>query len=234
MRPGSLALVLHAHLPFVRHPEHEESFEEEWLFEALTETYIPLIAMMQRLARDRVPFKLTLSLTPPLCAMLQDELLRERYVQHLQRSIALAEREIERNRHQPHIEQLARFYHELLVDTRRRFVEEWSCDLLSAFRQLRDLGLVEIIGSAATHGLLPLLIPTPPAVRAQVFLGCEAYRESFGEDPAGFWLPECAYAPGLDRILQEANIRWFVVDAHAFAMAKPRPQRAIFAPCFTA
>ena len=73
-----LALILHAHLPFVRHPEHEHFLEEDWFFEAITETYIPLLQMMQRLVHDKVPFKLTMSLTPTLCAMLQDQLLRER------------------------------------------------------------------------------------------------------------------------------------------------------------
>src|SRR5436309_15647312 len=95
---GYLALILHAHLPFVRHPEHEQFLEEEWLFEAITETYIPLLQMMQRLTADNVPFKLTMSVTPTLCAMLQDELLRDRYVQHLDRLIDLCQREVERNR----------------------------------------------------------------------------------------------------------------------------------------
>ena len=81
--PGHFALILHAHLPFVRHPEHEHFVEEEWLFEAITESYIPLLRMMQRLVDDFVPFKLTMSITPTLCAMLQDRLLRERYVRHL-------------------------------------------------------------------------------------------------------------------------------------------------------
>src|ERR1700694_4403291 len=99
--PGYLALILHAHLPFVRHPEHEHFLEEEWLFEAITECYIPLLRMMQRLVSERVPFKLTMSLTPTLCAMLQDELLRERYVRHLDLLIDLAARERKRNRNQP-------------------------------------------------------------------------------------------------------------------------------------
>jgi len=98
---GHLALILHAHLPFVRHPEHEHFLEEDWLFEAITETYIPLLQMMQRLVNDSVPFKLTMSLTPTLCAMLQDELLRERYVRHLDLLIDLAQRERKRNRNQP-------------------------------------------------------------------------------------------------------------------------------------
>ena len=85
-----LALILHAHLPFVRHPEHEHFLEEDWLFEAITETYVPLLRMMQRLVNDRVPFKLTMSLTPTLCAMLDDELLRERYLRHLDALIDLA------------------------------------------------------------------------------------------------------------------------------------------------
>src|SRR4029434_10995027 len=106
--PGSLALILHAHLPFVRHPEHENFLEEDWLFEAITETYIPLLQMMQRFVSDGVPFKLTMSITPTLCSMLQDELLRERYVRHLDRLIDLARREQIRNRDHPSLRALAR------------------------------------------------------------------------------------------------------------------------------
>lgn len=234
MRPGNLALVLHAHLPFVRHPEHEEFFEEDWLFEAITETYIPLIAMMQRLVAEQVPFKLTMSLTPPLCAMLQDELLQGRYVRHLDRLIDLARRETERNREHAELEKLSLYYCDWFVETRRRYVEEWNRDLISAFRRLRDAGVLEIIGGAATHGLLPLLAQSPEAVRAQVLIGRDSYRETFSAEPSGFWLPECAYAPGLEKVLAEANIRWFVLDAHGLMLGKPRPRRAIFAPCFTA
>ncbi len=232
MRPGYLALILHAHLPFVRHPEHEEFFEEDWLFEAITETYIPLIQMMRRLLDESVPFKLTMSITPPLCAMLQDELLQTRYLRYLERTIDLARGEIERCREEPQLEELARFYHDLLIRTRNEF-EEWNRDLLAVCRQLQETGALEIIASAATHGLLPLLAPSPEAVRAQVSIGCDVYREAFARDPTGFWLPECAYAPGLEDVLQEANIRWFVLDAHGLALAKPRPRRAIYAPCFT-
>ncbi|MEY2481179.1 MAG: 1,4-alpha-glucan branching enzyme [Verrucomicrobiota bacterium] len=231
---SSLALVLHAHLPFVRHPEHDEFLEEDWLFEAITESYIPLIAMMERLVNDGVPFKLTLSITPPLCAMLQDSLLSERYVRHLDRSIDLASREVARNRNDEQRRALAQFYVDLFSECRRRFVDEWKCDLLGAFRQLRDAGVLEIIASAATHGLLPLLQSSPQAVRAQILIGRDIYRENFEREPGGFWLPECAYAPPLDSILQEANLRWFILDAHGLLFAKPRPRRAIFAPCYTA
>src|SRR5438552_746507 len=186
---GYLALILHAHLPFVRHPEHKHFLEEDWLFEAITETYIPLLRMMQRLVNDGVPFKLTMSLTPTLCAMLQDELLRERYVQHVDLLIDLAERERKRNRNHPKLLELAEFYVGLFSESRRFFVDEWKCDLLAAFRQLRETGALEIIACAATHGLLPLIEQqSRQAASAQVLIGRNVYVDLFHVDPTGFWL----------------------------------------------
>ena len=235
MSSGYLALVLHAHLPFVRHPEHEHFLEEDWLFEAITETYIPLLQMMQRLARDGAPFKLTMSITPTLCAMLQDELLRERYAQHIDLLIDLSRREIMRNQDHPQLHELAIFYFQIFSKSRRFFVDEWNCDLLAPFRQLRNTGALEIIACAATHGLLPVVQQqSPAAARAQVLVGRDAYVDVFNADPSGFWLPECAYAPALDSILQEANLRWFILDAHGLMLGNPRPRRGIYAPCYTA
>src|SRR4030095_9744515 len=154
---GHFVLILHAHLPFVRHPEHEHFLEEEWLFEAITETYIPLLQVMQRLVDDAVAFKFTMSITPTLCTMLQDQLLCERYIRHLELLIDLATRERTRNRKHPHLRELAEFYFALFSESRRLFVDEWNCDLLSVFRELRLTGSLEIIASAATHGLLPIL-----------------------------------------------------------------------------
>ena len=74
---------------------------------------------------------------------------------------------------------------------------------------------------------------SPEAARAQILVGRDIYADFFAVEPAGFWLPECAYAPGLEAILQEANIRWFVLDAHGLLFGKPRPHRSIYAPCYT-
>ena len=234
MPSGSIALILHAHLPFVRHPEHEHFLEEDWLFESITETYIPLLRMMQRLVDDRVPFKFTMSITPTLCAMLQDELLRERYVRHLDLLIDLAAREQKRNRKHPKLRELAEFYFDMFLGSRSFFAEQWKCDLLAAFRELQETGTLEIIGCAATHGLLSLIQrQSREAARAQILIGRDMYVDLFGSDLAGFWLPECAYAPGLESLLQEANIRWVVLDAHGMMFGRPPPRRSIYAPCYT-
>lgn len=233
MASGCLALILHAHLPFVRHPEHEDFVEEDWLFEAITETYLPLVRLLRRLSAEEGKVRLTISLTPPLCAMLRDQLLQQRYLRHLERLVGLARQEIARHRHHPQLLELGHFYERFFIEARRFFVQELGQDVVRAFRELQDAGVLEIIASAATHGFLPLLRQFPEAQRAQIRIGCDDYRDNFGCDPVGFWLPECGYDEGLDGLLQEANIRWFVVDTHGLMNADPQPAFAQFAPCFT-
>src|SRR5207244_12899529 len=131
---GSLALILHAHLPFVRHPEREFFREENWLFEAISESYVPLLQMIRRLLRRGVRFKLTLSVSPTLCAMLGDPLLQDRYVRQLDLLIALAERECERNRAEKNLVSLSEFYREFFAEPRRAVVEEWDGVRLVLYR----------------------------------------------------------------------------------------------------
>src|SRR5262249_4433102 len=89
---GHVALVLHAHLPYVRHPEHERSLEERWLYEALWESYLPLVDLLDRLERDGVRIALTISISPPPAAMLGAGLLRRRFAGPLGRLSHLADR----------------------------------------------------------------------------------------------------------------------------------------------
>src|SRR6185503_14861342 len=118
---GYLSLILHAHLPFVRHPEHGKFLEENWLFEAITETYIPLLQLLKQWEKERLNVRITLTLTPTLCSMLMDPLLRARYVQRLDELIALAEKEKQRTVLEQAFHQLAVFYHDRLVETREFF-----------------------------------------------------------------------------------------------------------------
>ncbi len=230
---GYLALVLHAHLPYVRHPEYDEFLEEDWLYEAIVETYLPLLEVLCGLADDGVPFQITISLTPPLCHMLRDALLQERFERYLDRAIGLARREVDRTRDDPRLNEIARFYLSRFTHSRDAYVSRWKRDVVGAFAALQDRGVIEIITSAATHGFLPLMAAFPEAVRAQVFLARDSYREMFGRDPRGIWLPECAYTATLDKVLQEANLRWFVLDSHGIMFGNPRPRYAIYTPVFT-
>src|SRR3954464_10130210 len=114
MPVGYLSLVLHAHLPFVRHPEYDDFLEEDWLFEAITETYLPLVDMMTRLVTEKINFRMTMSLTPPLCAMLSDHLLQARYRRYLHKLIDLSDREVHRTKDHPSFNATAKMYQQKL------------------------------------------------------------------------------------------------------------------------
>ncbi|HUX20436.1 MAG TPA: DUF1957 domain-containing protein, partial [Spirochaetia bacterium] len=156
MSQGYFNFVLHAHLPFVRHPMYEEFLEEMWLFEAISETYLPLLRVFRRLRDDGVPYRVTMSFSPTLTAMLSDELLQERYVRHLTRLIELSEKELDRTRSDTRFFPLAQMYHALFEGNLSDFVDLHRKNLLKSFRALEKEGFLEIITTAATHSFLPL------------------------------------------------------------------------------
>jgi 1,4-alpha-glucan branching enzyme len=164
--------------------------------------------------------------------MLGDSLLRERYVRHLDELIELAEKEIHRTHWDKPLNDLALMYHNQFLEIRKTYFE-CECDLVAAFGKFQKFGSLEIITSAATHALLPLLANHPPSIRAQILVARDHYRGCFGRDPRGIWLPECAYADGVEAVLREANIRWFITDTHGLLHANPRPRYGVFAPIFT-
>ncbi|MBD3314857.1 MAG: DUF1957 domain-containing protein [Chitinivibrionales bacterium] len=231
MEKGFLAIVLHAHLPYVRHPEHDYFLEEQWLYEAITETYIPLIHLFEGLEHDRVPFRVTMSLTPTLTAMLSDELLQQRYVKHIDRLIELASLEVDRTRFQPAFRETALDYYWQFTRAKETFCGSYGRNLVGAFKGFQDRGRLEIITSAATHGFLPL-VRTDAAVRAQIGVAVEQYRNTFHRNPPGIWLPECGYFPGVDEMLQEHGIRYFITDTHGILHASPRPKYGVYAPLY--
>ncbi len=229
---GYLSLVLHAHLPFVRHPEHDKFLEEAWLFEAITETYVPLLQIMEGWAHDGMETRLTLTLSPTLCAMLLDPLLQDRYERHLRGLIELAEKEIHRTHWDRAFHELAWMYHHRFTTIRDSYLA-YGRNIVGAFRKFQDLGRLEIITTAATHALLPLFANHPPTIRAQILVARDHYRSCFGRDPRGIWLPECAYFEGVEDYLQDANLRWFIMDTHGLLHAQPRPRYGVFAPIYT-
>lgn len=229
---GYLSLVLHAHLPFVRHPEHPKFLEEEWLFEAITETYLPLLEVFDGWQRDGMEWRLTICLSPTLCAMLRDPLLQDRYERHLNSLIELAEKEVHRTSWDRAYHELAVFYHERFLRLRACY-HGYGRNLVGGFRKFQEAGRLEIITTAATHALLPLLAPHPPSIRGQILTARDHYADCFGRNPRGIWLPECAYVDGVEHVLQEADIRWFIIDTHGLLHARPRPRYGVFAPVFT-
>jgi 1,4-alpha-glucan branching enzyme len=230
MPVGYLSLVLHAHLPFVRHPEYEDFLEEDWLYEAITETYIPLLEVFDGLERDGVDWRLTMSVTPTLAAMLSDPLLQYRYVRHIDNLIALVNKELKRTRWSPEFHPLAQMYHQRFTRAREVFVNQYHNNLLNGFRRFFETGKLELITCAATHGFMPLMVINENARRAQIEIGCREFERHFGKRPRGIWLAECGYMEGVDKLLKEAGLQYFFVDTHGVLFAEPRPKYGVYAP----
>jgi 1,4-alpha-glucan branching enzyme len=232
MTKGYLALVLHAHLPYVRHPENEYFLEEKWLYEAITETYIPLLWVFDKLAEDGIDYRVTFNLSPTLLSMFNDDLLRGRYVRHLEHLLELADKEVARTRYQPEFHGTAQLYRDLFTHAHYLFTEKYHWNLAEAFKRLQDAGRLEIITSGATHGYFPLLGLQREVINAQAAVGVDLYERCFGRRPSGFWLPECGYKPGDDRILKQHGVKYFLVENHGTLYASPRPKYGNYAPLY--
>jgi 1,4-alpha-glucan branching enzyme len=192
--PGALAVVLHTHMPYVE-GFGTWPFGEEWLWEAVAASYLPLLDVL-----DAAPGRVTLSVTPVLGDQLEAPGALERCGAFL--------REVRRETHRLDIA-AARDRAEAAA------LEHSAAAYARAAGALR--GLPERLAvhaswtSAATHAVLPLLA-THGGVRLQLATGMAAHRARSGSWSGGFWLPECAHAPWLDRLLEEAGVRATCVD----------------------
>ena len=229
---AQLLILLHAHLPFVRHPEHPEFFEETWYFEAVLECYLPLLEVLDGWARDGVPAALTLSVSPTLAAMWQDDMLGIRLRRYLTRLQDFAAQEEIRAHFLPERRKVATFYRYRLDRLEKR-LEGIGANLPAAFGSHARAGRLELITCPATHPTLPLLLAEPGAIRTQLLTALESHADAFGAPPAGLWLPECAWESGLESHLIQAGIRWTTLETHGVLEGTPRPRHALFAPVRT-
>lgn len=232
MNKGYVAMLLHSHMPYVRHPEKEDSLEERWLFEGISECYLPMIQGYEKLVEENIDFMITMSITPTLMSMLLDPYLNKRYKNYLKLSIELSEKEIIRTRDDKELNKVAYFYHERLKSLYFTY-KSYDYNIMNAFKRFDNLGVLEIITSSATHGLLPLLDVNIETVKAQLYQGFNHYSKSLGHDPKGIWLPECAYNYSLDNILKELGLKYFIMEGKGVTMATPKPIYGTNAPIRT-
>ncbi|HWC49915.1 MAG TPA: 1,4-alpha-glucan branching protein domain-containing protein [Solirubrobacterales bacterium] len=215
---GDLAIVLHSHMPYVEgfgtYP-----FGEEWLFDAVIRSYLPVLEV----ARD-----LTMTVTPVLADQLEDAGAAERLWRFLlEWRIEAAEADLEQ------VPPECRAACEGERDRYRHALELLDAaggDPLAPFQRAAQEGRIALATSSATHAVLPLLA-TRTGLRLQLDAGIRSHRRRFDWD-GGFWLPECAYEPGLEWELAREGVRWFCVDqsAHSEPLEALAPTRTEAGP----
>jgi 1,4-alpha-glucan branching enzyme len=230
---GSFTFVLHSHIPYCRRAGRWPH-GEEWIHEAILDTYLPLLVALYRLAEEGVPFRLTISLTPVLAEQLKDSTVVQHFEVFAEDKILRAEKDIERFRARgdDRFEELARMYHSRYRELLAAFVGTFGRDLVAAFGRLQQEGYLELLTSAATHGYLPLL-GRDSSIHGQLATGVRSYRRMLGVEPRSVWLPECGYRPaywtsenehvrpGLETFLAELGLRLFFVETHAIRGGTP-------------
>ena len=227
---GYVSFVLHAHLPFIHHPESENYLEEQWLFEAISETYIPLLLMFQKLVDEHVDFRITMSMTPPLLNMLDNKLLQKRYIKYLKKHIELAKKETKRTADNERINRLSYYYLDRYSNDLHVFHDIYNDNIIEGFKHFQDLGVLEIITCGATHGFFPILYVTEQTIKAQIAVGVQTYEKYFGRKPRGIWLPECGYVPESDKYLREFGIEYIITESHGILYADPTPIYGTYSP----
>jgi 1,4-alpha-glucan branching enzyme len=228
---GSIILLLHCHLPYVRHPEYPTFLEENWLFEAITETYIPLLEMFERLHQNGISFQLTLTLSPSLKEMLADKLLQDRYIRHLEKLIELAEKEVFRMRDYP-FNKTAKMYFDAFSKAYDAFENKYKRNILHGFSIFQNLGYLEIIPTCATHGFLPLLL-ADESKYVQLKIAVENYVKHFEQAPTGLWLPECGFTGNSDKICSYLGFKYTFVDTHGILLGSDFPVYGVHRPIKT-
>ncbi len=206
-------LALHSHLPYVlNHGRWPHG--SDWLCEAAIDTYLPLLEHLRALRHEKTPAPVTIGFTPVLANQLASDDFRKEFETFMnQRETACKEAPASLAKTADSSLLPLVDYWKARFTRLRRLYDEADRDLVGAFRELQKTGRLEIIGSAATHGYLPLLA-RDESIQLQLAIGQAEHKRLFGTAPKGCWLPECAYRPGIEKHLADAGFRFFFVDAH--------------------
>ncbi len=225
---GSLMFVLHAHLPYVNHPRDSSFLEENWFFEAVVETYVPIISALERLAAEGIRPGIAVSISPTLGAMLENEALENKLLLYIESRLELIEKELVRAQDDPALLKAVKHYQKLYEDA-AGLMHKYSGDLITPLKALQHAGQIEIITTSATHAVLPLLT-RPEAVRAQLAVAAEDYMDRFNRRPSGFWLPECAYEPRLNSYLKLSGFNYIFTESHSVEFATSFAPSGVYSP----
>jgi len=208
------------------------SVEESWFFEAVSETYLPLLEMFDRLEGAHIPFRLGISLSPVLGQMFCDEYLIKKYIAHLEHQIEFGRHEVERLDGRAECA-LAQHYFNQAVERHAAFTVRYDRDILKALDHYRKKGRIEMIAAPATNAFLPFLCRFPQAVRAQLETSLSFYRYAPGINPRGFWPGELGWTNALSSYLQSYGFNYTIVNSHGLLFGKPSPSRGTFYPVKT-
>ena len=233
MTYGYFGLVLHGHIPYVK-KSGKWPAGEEWLFEAMLETYIPILNILRDLKEKNVKTALTINITPILAVQLADEYMKQRFPEYMESLILRTKNDIKRFNNHPIRKEIAVHYLNNFEHVLYTYYHNYYRDILGSFKWLQDEGMIELITCGATHGFLPLF-ESDSGIFSQIQLAVDTHKKYFNREPKGIWLPECAYRTkkyedgklreSIDYWLNNSGIQYFFVDSHGILDAELLEQK---------
>ncbi len=228
MSLGYFGLILHGHMPYVKKSGVWPAGEET-LFEAMLETYIPMLNVLRNLKEEGIKSAITINITPILAEQLADEYMKERFIEYMGAMISRAKKDIIRFQNHHERKAIAEFHLKNSLYILDTFYHNYYKDILGSFKWLQDEGMVELITCGATHGFLPLL-ESDSGLFSQIQTAVDTHKRYFRQEPKGIWLPECAYRPkeykngnireSIDYWVNNSSIEYFFVDSHGILNAE--------------
>ena len=233
----NLAFIIKTSQDFIRTNEENtpecDKLKLNSLFEAISDSYIPMLQMFERLKNDRVTFKVGLVIPPVLCSMLVDEKIQELYVSFLDKRIALGKKEVNRSKDNPKAAEIATATIERNKELKKLFTDTYKRNLVAKIAEFQKLGFVEILGTCATDIFMPFYADLPEAISAQIEMGLQSYKKYFGELPEGFYLPELGYTPGIEKLIRAYGYSYTILHSRSILLTDNPPVNGIFYPVRT-
>lgn len=203
------------------------------LFESVSDLYIPLLEMFERFEKENIDSKLGLVLPPILCNMLENEKIQQLYVEYLEKRIELGKSELERCNSDKTALEIIKIQLEKNNKLKNAFVEKYNSNLIKAFAEYQTKGFVEILATCATDIYIPHYADLPEVISAQIETGLQAYKKSFNDIPEGFFIPECSYVPGVEKIIRAYGYSYTILNARSVLLTDSLPSTGIFYPLRT-
>jgi 1,4-alpha-glucan branching enzyme len=155
------------------------------------------------------------------------------YLEYLAERISFLEGCLDELRTNPPLLRIAKMYFHRFSRCREIFEGVWKRDMVAVLARLQRSGILSLVPSAATHAYFPLWTLYPELIELQIRIGLELHKQRFGGDPKGFWLPECGFVPGIDKLLAKSGVNYFFVDTHGITYGTPKPKYEVYAPVFS-
>lgn len=232
----NLTLIIKAKQDFIRNTGDDVKLNAPLLnslYESISNIYIPLLAMIEKLESENVPCRFGIVLPPVLCTMLSDENVQNLYVEYLDNKSLLGAKELKRNSGNEDILNLIKSEIDRNNEAKTLFVEKFNKNLISAFSDFARKGYIEILGTCGTEIFMPHFADLKEVISAQIECGLHSYRQYFGATPEGFWIPDFGYFPGVEKIIRAYGYTYTILDTRSILLAEKIPDAGIFYPSRT-